>query len=59
MLMYQTTHTFITSRQVKEAFSFLTGRTKENQKRFIRSQGKTGKVDRQEIHCKLLNIEKP
>ena len=57
MFMYQTTHTFITSHQVKEAFPFLTERTKENQQRFTEAPGKIGKVDRQEIYCKLLNKE--
>lgn len=58
MFIYQTTHAFITSHQVKEAFPFLTERTKGNQQRFTGAQGKIGKVDRQEIHCKLLNIQK-
>lgn len=57
--MYQTTHTFTTSHQVKDLFPFLTERTKKNQQIFTGVQGKTGKVDRQEIYCKLLNIKKP
>lgn len=42
---YQTTYTFITSHQVKEAFPFLTEVTKENQQRFTGVQGMIGKVE--------------
>lgn len=59
VVMYQTTYTFITSHQVKEAFPFLKEGTKENQQRFIGVQGKIGKVDRRKKHSKLLNIKKP